>query len=120
MKYVRNTKMKRTTMQRKRCIFRFAFLPALFVTVILILVLLMTESIPTLAEADSREQGKFYKSITIQKGDTLWDLASEYMTDDYASVAEYVTVLKELNHLQGEKILAGNKLIVVYSDINND
>ena len=36
---------------------------------------------------------KYYKSIEIQSGDTLWAIAEDTMTDEYNSVAEYVQVL---------------------------
>lgn len=59
---------------------------------------------------------KYYKSITIEKGDTLWDIAEEYITDDYDSVEEYVYILKEMNNLTSDKILAGQKLVIAYND----
>ena len=36
----------------------------------------------------------YYKSIEIQGGDTLWDIAKEYMSNDYASVYDYIEELK--------------------------
>ncbi len=55
-----------------------------------------------------------YKSILIEKGDTLWNLAEEYMTDDYSSVQEYVQDLKRMNRLKDDKIISGEYLIVAY------
>lgn len=62
------------------------------------------------------ENYKYYKSITIESGDSLWSLAEEYMTDDYDSIDEYVQVLKTINNLHEDKILAGQKIIVAYND----
>ena len=55
-----------------------------------------------------------YKSIEIEQGDTLWELAEKYMTDDYLSVQEYVQDLKRMNHLTDDTIISGQHLIVAY------
>lgn len=59
---------------------------------------------------------KYYKSIEIQKGDTLWDIAEAYITEDYQSVAEYVADLKEMNSLKSDSIEAGQYLMIAYND----
>ncbi len=59
---------------------------------------------------------KYFKSIEIQPGDTLWDIAEEYITEDYKSVTEYVMVLKEMNSLSTDDIQAGQNLMIAYND----
>ena len=59
---------------------------------------------------------KYYKSIEIQSGDTLWAIAEDTMTDEYNSVAEYVQVLKDMNNLDSDNIQAGQNLIIAYND----
>ena len=59
---------------------------------------------------------KYYKSIEIQPGDTLWDIAEETMTSEYDSIPEYVEVLKEMNALESDRIEAGQYLIIAYND----
>ena len=60
---------------------------------------------------------KYYTSVQINKGDTLWDIAKEYC-DDASQMKEYVKELKSINHLSNDEIHAGNYLtIVYYSDI---
>ena len=61
---------------------------------------------------------KYYKSIIIESGDSLWSIAEEYMTDDCTSVAEYVDGLKNINHIYSEYIQEGQSLIVPYNDTN--
>lgn len=58
---------------------------------------------------------KYYKSIQIRSGDTLWAIAEDTMTDEYNSVAEYVQVLKDMNNLDSDDIQAGQHLIIVCS-----
>ncbi len=59
---------------------------------------------------------KYYTSIQIKYGDTLWDIAKETMTAEYDSIAEYVEVLKEMNSLDSDDIQAGQYLVVAYND----
>lgn len=61
----------------------------------------------------SKEQ-KFYKSIEIAQGDTLWDIAEKYMNDDYKSVQSYIKEIKEINGLLGDDIQEGQYLTVPY------
>lgn len=83
----------------------------------IILGLMLTDSFSSLAQSEPNARRKCYKSITIEKGDTLWNIAEEYITDDYESVEEYISVLKDINNLHGDKILSGDKLIVSYNAV---
>lgn len=58
----------------------------------------------------------YYKSVQIEYGDTLWDIAKTYMTDDYDSIPEYVEELKRMNSLHSDEIQEGRFLMVAYSD----
>ena len=57
-----------------------------------------------------------YRSIEIQPGDTLWDIAESTRTSEYDSVQEYVQVLKEMNNLDSDDIQAGQYLMIAYND----
>lgn len=59
---------------------------------------------------------KYYKSIEIEDGDTLWGIAEEYMTEEYDSVQEYIAELKEVNHLVTDDIQSAQFLTVMYYD----
>ena len=59
---------------------------------------------------------KYYKSIQIQPGDTLWDIAEETITPEYDSTAEYVSILKRMNNLTSDDIQAGQYLTIAYTD----
>lgn len=61
---------------------------------------------------------KYYKSIVVESGDSLWSIAEEYMTEDSLSIEEYINVLKDINHLKGDRIQAGQSLVIVYNDTN--
>ena len=59
---------------------------------------------------------KYYKSIEIEDGDTLWGIAEKYMSNEYDSVQEYIAELKEINQLVTDDIQSANYLTVVYFD----
>lgn len=60
---------------------------------------------------------KYYKSIEIQDGDTLWGIAEEYMNEQYYDcIQEYIAELKEINQLITDDIQSANYLTVVYYD----
>lgn len=61
--------------------------------------------------SDSR---RYYKSIEVKAGDTLWDIAEIYMDDSYHSVNEYVDELMEINQLSSARIHEGCYLTIVY------
>lgn len=71
-----------------------------------------------LAKAEETEDEpvyKYYTSIEIQKGDTLWDLADAYMDHDYYETrADYINEVMKINHLVTGHLFAGKKLIIPY------
>lgn len=56
---------------------------------------------------------KYYKSIVIQPGDSLWSLAETY-ADSESDQKEYIEELKQINQLNSEKIQTGKHLIIPY------
>lgn len=57
---------------------------------------------------------KYYKSIQLQAGDTLWDIAKEHMNQDYDSVFDYIDEVKEINNLDDDEIHEGQYLTIAY------
>lgn len=58
---------------------------------------------------------KYFTNITIDKGDTLWNLAEEYMDEEhYSSIYEYMDELRDMNNLTSDELYAGQNLIVTY------
>ncbi|MFG6357566.1 MAG: LysM peptidoglycan-binding domain-containing protein [Acetatifactor sp.] len=58
---------------------------------------------------------KYYTSIQIQPGDTLWELADRYAdSEHYDSHAQYMEEVIRMNHLSGERVYAGDYLILPY------
>lgn len=69
------------------------------------------------AKASSQQEAavyKYYTSVTVEAGETLWDIAGIYMSDEFSSVQKYIDEVKSINHLTNNKIYAGEELIVPY------
>lgn len=57
---------------------------------------------------------KYYTSIQIENGSSLWDIAQEYMSEEYPSAEEYIQEIKQINHIDGDLIYAGSYLCIPY------
>lgn len=60
---------------------------------------------------------KYYKSIEIQQGDSLWKIAEEHMSNEYDSIYEYMNELIRINHIDvvsADMILEGDYLTIAY------
>lgn len=56
---------------------------------------------------------KYYTDIRVDRGDTLWDIASRYITDDYKSMNAYIREIRQINHL-GMDLQYGQILVIPY------
>lgn len=66
-------------------------------------------------DLDHQPSYKYYKSIEISKGDTLWSIANDnFDAAHYKDMQEYITEVKKLNTLSSDDIVAGNYVIVPY------
>lgn len=70
----------------------------------------------TRAEEPNRAPAyKYYANIEIKSGDTLWEIADEYMdTVYYADRTEYMDEIMVLNGMVSDHLVIGQKLIVPY------
>lgn len=77
-----------------------------------------TSLMNTMAEEPATpETISYYKSIEIERGDTLWGIAEEYSPQTDLTVSEYVHLLKQMNHLGEDTIHEGCHLVVMYQSI---
>lgn len=78
---------------------------------VLFSVLFITKTVT--AQRDG-ERTKQVACIEIHRGDTLWSIASEYMSDEYDDMNEYIEEIKDSNGMVSDEIHAGNYIIVPY------
>ncbi len=101
-------KMKRLRHFRRQC-----FLVLL--TVLLILFLTVSyHAILSKATTGENVSYKYYTSIEIAYGESLWSIADKYAGEEYASAEDYVHEVMKINHLQEEVPIAGQYLVVPY------
>ena len=65
-------------------------------------------------EAISPSPEKYYTSIHLEEGDTLWSIAQTYYSDSEESIEEYVRELRQINSLSDNHIDAGHYLTIRY------
>lgn len=65
------------------------------------------------AKNESSRQ-KSVVSVKIEKGDTLWSIAKEYMSDEYKDIHTYIKEIKKSNGLSTDTIHEGCYIIVPY------
>lgn len=59
-------------------------------------------------------QEKMITSVRIEKGDTLWSIANEYITDEYDDINSYIAEIKKTNRLTSDIIHEGCYILVPY------
>lgn len=103
----RNSRRQREAAQK-----RIAVLFCSIVAVVMICSI-MFGAIHTQA-APAETTNKYYTSIRIESGDTLWAIASEYITDEYTDMNEYMSEVCAINHISEDEIHAGQYIVVPY------
>ncbi|MCM1468464.1 MAG: LysM peptidoglycan-binding domain-containing protein [Alistipes sp.] len=58
---------------------------------------------------------RYYTSIEIKPGDSLWSIASVYCADMDMSVSDYIKEIKRLNRLSSDSITSGQYLTIIYA-----
>ena len=88
-----------------------------------LLLLLLVLGVPcaalltTQVQAENRPKAptyKYYTSIQVESGDTLWEIAEEYRTEEYEDINSYIEEVKEINHLTSSHITDGMYLCIPY------
>ena len=103
--------------RRQKIVRRQYFTLFLIITIVLFSVLFLGSTIMSGATSDAYEpEFKYYKSVTVHSGDTIWDIAQEYYSEDnYSSFNSYLYEIISLNRLDSEGTLkAGENVIIPY------
>ena len=98
----RRRKQKRLSLAVLLCFAVFAALGASFMT--------------RTAEAGTSESSryKYYTSIQVEPGSSLWEIAREYASSEYEDLDDYIREVRQINHLDQDTIYAGSYLCIPY------
>lgn len=81
------------------------FFTALFITLFII-------SDPAIASVDSKRE-KQITCVVVKEGDTLWELAKKYYTEEYGNLSLFIYEIKKCNGIS-DTIYSGQKLLIPY------
>lgn len=98
--------------QRQLTLFKRKLFAALTAVIIVISTIIIINTVT--AQGDEIEKEKCYKSIMIEYGDTLWNIAKEYYDSSSYTIPEYIEELKSINSLDCDNIQSGSYIIVSY------
>ena len=93
----------------KKRIWRYGF--AVLLMVVILSVFFITKTVTAQRAVDRTKQ---VTCIEVKKGDTLWDIASAYVTEEYDDLNDYIKEIKDSNGMVSDEIQAGNYIIVPY------
>lgn len=57
---------------------------------------------------------KYFKCISVERDDTLWSIAKEYISEEYDSMEAYIAEVMEINGLTSDTLYNGASIIVPY------
>ena len=81
------------------------FMVALFLVVLFVL--------PERAAAAGDSSSTYcITSVQIEEGDSLWALASEYFSEEFVSITDYIEEIKRMNGLSSDTLYAGNYILI--------
>lgn len=83
---------------------------------LILLVLIISFSIisTTVTAEKSFDKVKLVTSVKIEKGDSLWSIASRYISEEYKDMESYIKEIKFSNGLTSDVILEGNYITIPY------
>ncbi|WP_026652231.1 LysM peptidoglycan-binding domain-containing protein [Butyrivibrio proteoclasticus] len=110
-----NNKLRRIRIvRRQRICLAFIIFIVVFISVFLI------SSLKLKAQSeDFTPKCKYYKVISVEYGDTLWDIASSNIDYDYYnSLESYLSEIETINKLDESGLIkAGENLVIPYYDV---
>ena len=102
--------------RRERAARRRLVILGVMTSVIIFMAIILSFSFSSDASSKNNEQYKYYTSVSVNVGDSVWTIAEEYMDDlHYRSTKEFVNDIARINKISPDTMLkAGTNLIVPY------
>ena len=110
---IRNNKIRRRREMRKNF-----FMCILTVMLVISLSLIFFDFGTKAQSSDAEISYKYYKSVTVQEGDTLWNYAEQYGNSEYYdNKQDYIDEVMKMNALTDTEITSGQNIILPYYSI---
>lgn len=90
----------------------FSVIPVMVLVVILI-VLFSSFSISA-GESSDENRTKYFTTLTVEDGDSLWSIATEYKSNEYSNISDYIDEVMSINNLETDLIKKGETIIIPY------
>ena len=102
--------------KREAIVLRQRGLLAIAIILVVALGILLGSSINAMAssEKDISSYNKYYVSIRVESGDTLWTIADEYVEGFNLSKSDYIKEVCQINSISEDNIHAGDYIVVPY------
>lgn len=71
-----------------------------------------TISVPIPEQSEPRQ--KYFTSISISAGDSLYGIAERYISYEYETMQDYIREVREINHITGNDIRQGSYITIPY------
>ena len=109
---IRNNKIRRNRQLRRHILL---FICTFFIITFLSIFCFSTKAKAQTGDDAAQMKYKYYKSVLVESGDTLWSFAEEYADADYyESYEKYINEVIHINALNDEHITSGNHIILPY------
>ncbi len=109
MRRIQNKKMRQRQLKHN-------IITGITALVLIIALTIALGSIIAYAQSANKEHMyKYYTSIEVHYGETLWTIAENNMdTSQYKDMDTYIDEVLHINHLQDDTIITGQHLIIPY------
>ena len=111
------TTMMQGLLLKKRCSAKKGFLRSVLLAVLATACMIFICAVSYRSIRTNASSGfKYYTSVTVENGETLWDIADEYVDYNYyKNKNSYITEVQRINHLDENCCLvAGQTIILPY------
>ena len=102
--------------KRETVVRRQIGLLAIAIVLVVALGILLGSSVNALASSDKdiASYNKYYVSIRVESGDTLWTIADEYVDGFNISKADYIDEVCQINGISEDNIHSGDYIVIPY------
>ena len=86
----------------------------LFVGLVIVILIFSAVFCSAASAKRNKDINKYARFVSVNYGDTLTSIAQSNYSSEYKDVEDLISEIKKINHIYGDTIYAGDKLIVPY------